>query len=709
MALDLGANFRISAGVSGQAQMDRFNASLRDANQAGGLLGSTMGSLQGVIAGLSVAAVGATLASMTRAAVDNADALSEMAERTGLAGDKLSELQYAAKMNGTELGEVEKALTRLSTKAFDAATGNKSAAATFDALGISVKGLDGALKSSDVLLQEVADVLNTVEDRTTRTALAVELFGKSGANLIPLLENMRDAREEAQRLGIVVGSDFQKSAAEFNDNIDRMAFLAKAFATGLANEVIPTLNRFMTELVAGREIFGSYLGALKNIGTTNPFNTAGENAEKYRKQAEGLEQQIKSLADGQNKWFGKDTPEAKAKIAELNGELENTKKLVEYFQRMNGQTSRAGAGRGVVNPEMIGGGNAGADLLERIRKANDKAGGGDKTPKESEFDRIKKQLQDQLIKVEELGTAEKLLKEIQLGRYKELTPEQQKELEAMARNVDYQRMIADGEKLAEERRLKAAKDRSAAAEKSAEEQKKEIERWKELADPAAKYRAEIERIKAAAAGGLISDEVRDKSIENLNGVIEKLGETKDKGKTAMKELKDAVEGWGKEATDAFVDFAFTGKATFSDMVTSMLKEMAKLIIQQQVMGPLFKALGNSLPSFFAFADGGVMTNDGPLPLRKYASGGIANSPQLALYGEAGPEAYVPLPDGRSIPVTMQGGGGGTTVVNVTVNAETGQTQSSGGTTKMGQLGNMIAGAVRQEIINQRRPGGLLAA
>jgi hypothetical protein len=71
----------------------------------------------------------------------------------------------------------------------------------------------------------------------------------------------------------------------------------------------------------------------------------------------------------------------------------------------------------------------------------------------------------------------------------------------------------------------------------------------------------------------------------------------------------------------------------------------------------------------AFANGGIMTDMGPLHLRKYADGGIANSPQLAMYGEAGPEAYVPLPDGRSIPVTLntQGQGGGGAAPNVQVN------------------------------------------
>lgn len=56
---------------------------------------------------------------------------------------------------------------------------------------------------------------------------------------------------------------------------------------------------------------------------------------------------------------------------------------------------------------------------------------------------------------------------------------------------------------------------------------------------------------------------------------------------------------------------------------------------------------------FSFANGGVMTNVGPLPLKRYAAGGVANSPQMAVFGERGPEAYVPLPDGRNIPVKMK--------------------------------------------------------
>jgi hypothetical protein len=85
-------------------------------------------------------------------------------------------------------------------------------------------------------------------------------------------------------------------------------------------------------------------------------------------------------------------------------------------------------------------------------------------------------------------------------------------------------------------------------------------------------------------------------------------------------------------------------------------------------------LAGSIPwgeifSLFAFEKGGIMTSAGAVPLKKYATGGIANSPQLAMFGEGStPEAYVPLPDGRRIPVQMGGSGGMTITQNIVVGA-----------------------------------------
>ncbi len=72
-----------------------------------------------------------------------------------------------------------------------------------------------------------------------------------------------------------------------------------------------------------------------------------------------------------------------------------------------------------------------------------------------------------------------------------------------------------------------------------------------------------------------------------------------------------------------------------------------------------------------------------------------------------PEAFVPLPDGRRIPVAMQGGAGGGTTINVSVDAKGTSVQGDGGRGE--QLARVVAQAVQAELIKQKRPGGLIAA
>ena len=115
----------------------------------------------------------------------------------------------------------------------------------------------------------------------------------------------------------------------------------------------------------------------------------------------------------------------------------------------------------------------------------------------------------------------------------------------------------------------------------------------------------------------------------------------------------------------------------------------------------------------AFANGGIMTEFGSVPLRKYANGGIARTPQLAMFGEGSmAEAYVPLPDGRSIPVTMSGAGSNSVVVNVNVTQTGTDASASGGagnnTDMWKAFGQNVAVFVREELVHQSRPGGLLA-
>jgi lambda family phage tail tape measure protein len=160
-------------------------------------------------------------------------------------------------------------------------------------------------------------------------------------------------------------------------------------------------------------------------------------------------------------------------------------------------------------------------------------------------------------------------------------------------------------------------------------------------------------------------------------------------------------------SDQFAEFVSTGKASFADFTRSVLQDLSKILIRFATFQLLktFVPTGSALGKFLGFADGGVMTANGPMLLKRYAAGGIANSPQLAMFGEGSqPEAYVPLPDGRTIPVTMKNGGS----TNVVVNVDAKGSSVQGDQGQSAALGRAVAGAVQAELIRQKRPGGLLA-
>jgi murein DD-endopeptidase MepM/ murein hydrolase activator NlpD len=199
----------------------------------------------------------------------------------------------------------------------------------------------------------------------------------------------------------------------------------------------------------------------------------------------------------------------------------------------------------------------------------------------------------------------------------------------------------------------------------------------------------------------------------LQGVVEGLNteeQALSRLQQAYEQKRQLVEGIANSigngigsAIDLLIDGTDNWGDSLRQIAAGVLKDIARQIAQTMVVAPIVKGL----TSAFGFANGGIMTGDGPMPLRKYAAGGIASSPQLAMFGEGSmPEAYVPLPDGRRIPVAMKGGGGGT---NVTVNVDATGSQVQGNSGQGEQLGRAISQAVQNELVRQKRPGGLLAA
>ena len=179
--------------------------------------------------------------------------------------------------------------------------------------------------------------------------------------------------------------------------------------------------------------------------------------------------------------------------------------------------------------------------------------------------------------------------------------------------------------------------------------------------------------------GIETAEEQWRSLENnvvdLRDEIAKSEEELEKSKETFKEF-------GLIMTSSLED-AITNFESLGDVVNSLFEDIQKMIIRKTITNPISDFIsGFDFTSLFSFADGGIMTAGGPVPLRKYAQGGIANSPQLAMFGEGStPEAYVPVPSGR-IPVELRGGGNNiqVNIVNETGNAvKTEQRSDSNGT------------------------------
>lgn len=162
-----------------------------------------------------------------------------------------------------------------------------------------------------------------------------------------------------------------------------------------------------------------------------------------------------------------------------------------------------------------------------------------------------------------------------------------------------------------------------------------------------KYNDEIERLDGLLAANAISQETygraASKAFDDMAKAQSNVGEVgKDVGQVLSRSLSD-VSGWADDARGS---------------VLRLAEAFGELVFQKSVMDPAADALSGAIGDIewgdlFGFADGGIMTGNGPLPLRKYSEGGIANSPQLAMFGEASvPEAYVPVPSGK-IPVDIR--------------------------------------------------------
>ena len=215
------------------AQISRFGKNTQNA----------MGLAKKAIAGLSVGIVLGKLASMAKEAIDAGDQLGKMSQKVGLSVEKLSALQYSASLADVSTQQLETGLVKLSRTLGQSGTQGERQREILAALGIT------SSDTGEVVLQ-VADRFSKMEDSAVKTAAAVELFGRAGAQLIPLLnagaDGLRAQEDELRRLGALMGTDVAKDSEELNDNLTRLNTAFTGVKLKILGDALPALVR-MTE------------------------------------------------------------------------------------------------------------------------------------------------------------------------------------------------------------------------------------------------------------------------------------------------------------------------------------------------------------------------------------------------------------------------------------------------------------------------------
>lgn len=309
---------------------DETREAFRSVEAGLGRVSSAMGSMLAPLAALAgVAGFGGLI----KTQIDLGDQLSKTSQKLGIAVEDLSAYQYAAKLSDISNEQLTGGMAKLAKTMQDAAS-NKSgeAAIAFRALGISVTDTAGNLRPLNLVLDEVSQRFEETRDGTNKTAMAMQLFGRSGSELVPLLNSLHNLSAEARRTGNIVSTEFAKKSEQLNDNFVRMEKAAGNFARTLAGAVVPALASMIERLNVA-------IGAQESLSL-----------DLLQKDKEFLQVEYKAIMQAAEKGYIINTNRAeflKKQIDEIDAKIAAAESKAAVAAAMQGNTGQA-----VAMPEM---------------------------------------------------------------------------------------------------------------------------------------------------------------------------------------------------------------------------------------------------------------------------------------------------------------------------------------------------------------------
>jgi hypothetical protein len=207
-----------------------------------------------------------SLALLAKQSLDTADAMGKLAQKTGLTTETLSVLAFAARTADVEQEQLNTSLRVFQRVMAESTAGTKKANDAIEQLFGSRKALERL--DDDARLLKVVDALAKLEPGAKRTALAMEFFGRSGAELLPLIDDLGNGgfdqlREKAERLGLVIDEDLARAAQRANDAMTDLRSVVDGITTRFLSGFAPALAEAGEVLV---EFFSNGEGGFEDLG-----------------------------------------------------------------------------------------------------------------------------------------------------------------------------------------------------------------------------------------------------------------------------------------------------------------------------------------------------------------------------------------------------------------------------------------------------------
>jgi hypothetical protein len=376
--------------------------------------------------------------------LDLGDGYAKLAQRTGVSVETLSGWALGAQLAGSNTEELAKGLRELGKGMAEAAGGDKRSADVFKAMGVSVTDASGKLRSIESVFSDVADKFSQYEDGAGKIALANELFGRSGQQLIPILNagsaGLAAARKEADELGITFSGPLAQSMEQFNDDWERLRKRVDGFGIQLISEVIDPINAVLelsVEGVKGRSTIFDIIASAARVATETII-ILGANIKfifgAARREIGAIAAQLVALAKLDIPAFNAISEAVTEDAERARRELDDLERRVLRAGRLSGQVqiwgqdfsdrSRSRVGKQQAPIVNLGGDKGGANQVSAYQREVDK-------------------LEEAIRRAMELTNLESVALDIAEGKFGKLTQKQADHLRDLAKQLDEMKRKAD--------------------------------------------------------------------------------------------------------------------------------------------------------------------------------------------------------------------------------------------------------------------------